>query len=582
MAEVGSVEYKAEVDTSGIGSDIGKTEKQIGDSVKKTEKSTSAAANLIASGYAAKISGAIINAGTDIASFGLQYAMQMEDYTTNFTTLLGNAEKAQELVGNLRDMAAKTPFGTSDLASASQTLLSFGVSAENIMPTIQQLGDVSMGNSERFQSLALAFGQVSSAGKMTGQDLLQFINAGFNPLNVIAQQTGESMEELRKRMSEGGVSAQEVAEAFALATSEGGQFYGAMDNASQTLSGRISSLKDDAAEAAGTLFESLIPAIETVVGWLSSAAQWISKNQQAATIIGGVILGLVATLSILSGVFSIASAAAAIFGVALNSAFLVVIIVIAVIAALVAAIIWLYNNWDSIYQKIQELNQKFNDWLYGLVDGIVQWFKNLWNGLVQWFKDLWNGLVSWCQNTWNSIVNTFKNIWNGITGFFENLWNNILNFFKSIPGKVLQIGKDIVNGLWNGISSGWKWLQNKVSGLVDGLLGGVKKLLGIHSPSTEFAWIGKMSGKGMEEGIDTSFDDVNNLIKLRSAQFLADANVNFMGSLPHMEDYSRSIQLSGAIPRQPQVIEVPVSIDGREVARATAWYMGEQLPWEEM
>ena len=100
------------------------------------------------------------------------------------------------------------------------------------------LGDVSQGNKERFDSLTLAFAQVGSAGKLSGQDLLQFVNAGFNPLNEISKMTGESMAELKERMSAGGVSAEEVAEAFKHATSEGGQFYQAMEHRAKPLTGR--------------------------------------------------------------------------------------------------------------------------------------------------------------------------------------------------------------------------------------------------------------------------------------------------------------------------------------------------------
>lgn len=104
---------------------------------------------------------------------GVEYNAQMEAYQTNFAVLLGDEAAALEHVAQMREMAAKTPFGMEDLASANQTLLSFGMSAERSMEVMQQLGDISLGNKERFSSLSLAFAQVSSAGKLTGQDLLQ-------------------------------------------------------------------------------------------------------------------------------------------------------------------------------------------------------------------------------------------------------------------------------------------------------------------------------------------------------------------------------------------------------------------------
>lgn len=109
----------------------------------------------------------------EAAKAGVEYNAQMEQYESNFTVLLGDEAEALQYVSQMRQTAAKTPFGMEDLASASQTLLSFGISAEDTSAAIQMLGDISMGNADRFGSLSLAFAQVSSAGKLTGQDLLQ-------------------------------------------------------------------------------------------------------------------------------------------------------------------------------------------------------------------------------------------------------------------------------------------------------------------------------------------------------------------------------------------------------------------------
>lgn len=197
-----------------------------------------------------------------LGKVGLEYNAQMEGYITNFSTLLGSTEAAAKKVEELKQMAAKTPFGMEDLAKATQTLLSFGVEADKTKPILQALGDVSLGNKERFQQLALAFGQVSSSGKLTGQDLMQMINAGFNPLNEISKQTGESMEQLKDRMSKGAISAKEVEQAFISATSAGGQFYNGMEAASKTMDGMISTLKDNAKALVGEVFQPITNTIK--------------------------------------------------------------------------------------------------------------------------------------------------------------------------------------------------------------------------------------------------------------------------------------------------------------------------------
>lgn len=258
MAYDGTLKFDTRVDSSGFKAGIEK----IGSIAKTGLKTAATAIGAVSAAFSAGVVS------------GVKYNSQMEQYITSFGTMLGSAEKATSLVNNLKEMGAKTPFETADLAKGSQTLLAFGTAAEDLMPTLQMLGDVSQGNKERFDSLTLAFAQVSSAGKLSGQDLLQFINAGFNPLNEIAKVTGESMEGLRDRMSQGGVSADEVAQAFKQATSEGGQFYQAMEAQSQTFSGQLSTLKDNVSSFVGevtqgvnnTLKDEVLPMVN---GWLT-------------------------------------------------------------------------------------------------------------------------------------------------------------------------------------------------------------------------------------------------------------------------------------------------------------------------
>ena len=125
------------------------------------------------------------------------------------------------------------------------------------MPDLKMLGDISLGNKEKFNSLALVFGQVKSQGRLMGQDLMQMINAGFNPLMVISEKTGESMESLKDKMSKGQITYEMVADAMRTATSAGGQFYNAMDNQSKTLQGQFSTLKDSVQEFAGEVSQDL-------------------------------------------------------------------------------------------------------------------------------------------------------------------------------------------------------------------------------------------------------------------------------------------------------------------------------------
>ena len=209
---------------------------------------------------------------------GLDYNARMEQYTTSFTTMLGDQAKAQKLVNDLKLEAARTPFGMEDLAKATQTLMGFGMSAEESQVRLKQLGDISQGDAGKFESLTLAFAQMSSTGKLTGQDLNQMINAGFNPLEEISRKTGKSIGELKEEMAKGAISADMVADAFASATSEGGRFYGAMDAQSKTFSGQLATLKDGVDNLKGLLAGGLTTALAGTVmpmvnGWVDELTE---------------------------------------------------------------------------------------------------------------------------------------------------------------------------------------------------------------------------------------------------------------------------------------------------------------------
>lgn len=186
----------------------------------------------------------IVAAGTA----AIKSASDFEMLRTNIITLTGSVEKGGAKMKELADFAAKTPFETRDLVEATQTMMGFGISAEESSENLRMLGDVSLGNKNKLQGLTLAFSQIQSTGRLMGQDLLQMINNGFNPLTIISQKTGKSMAVLKKEMENGAISADQVTDAFKIATSEGGLFYKGMDQGSKTLSGSFSTLKDEAFE----------------------------------------------------------------------------------------------------------------------------------------------------------------------------------------------------------------------------------------------------------------------------------------------------------------------------------------------
>ena len=175
----------------------------------------------------------------------LKKAFDAEYALTSFKTMLGSLDAAKQHVAELKQFAAQTPLTFGDLSQASKTLLAFGADVKTVMPSLKMLGDLSLGNAEKMQSLSLAFGKVHSEGKLTGVTLKQMIVAGFNPLQEIADKTGASMDALKDQMEKGELSFNLVKAAMESATSEGGRFHNAMKEASQTGAGLFSTMEDN-------------------------------------------------------------------------------------------------------------------------------------------------------------------------------------------------------------------------------------------------------------------------------------------------------------------------------------------------
>ena len=235
---------------------------------KSTSKWTVAAGQMIAD-FAKQASSKL----AEVVKSGVDYNATMESYLTNFKVMLGSEEAAATKLSEIRKMAASTPFLLDDL-----TLLQFGIAADDTTGVLQRLGDISLGNAEKLQTLTRAYGKMSSAQKVTLENVNMMIDAGFNPLNQICDATGESMSDLYKRISDGKVSFSELEAAVEAATSQGGQFYNGMLEASQTFSGRMSTLKDNVSALTGELTSGLFAALgelvvklnEVVVSFLDS------------------------------------------------------------------------------------------------------------------------------------------------------------------------------------------------------------------------------------------------------------------------------------------------------------------------
>ncbi len=214
-----------------------------------------------------------IKAGFDmIASSHLgasiRAAFDFEKTITDFKVLTGSVDSARDHVEQLREFASSTPLTLDDLTAASKQLLSFGASIDDVIPNLKMLGDISMGDTQKFQGLSLVFSQVMAAGKLMGQDLMQMINQGFNPLTIMAQKSGKSIAQLKEEMSQGRITFDMVREAMVAATSAGGLFANSMQESSKTGHGLVSTLKDKVSDVLRTVGDSFMDLAKTKIGRL--------------------------------------------------------------------------------------------------------------------------------------------------------------------------------------------------------------------------------------------------------------------------------------------------------------------------
>lgn len=212
---------------------------------------------------------------------------EFQSMQTAIETLVGK-DVAGKLMPQIKELAKISPLTMTDMVGAEKMMLGFNIQAEDTIKYLKALSDLSMGESGKFNSLTLAFSQMSAAGKLMGQDLNQMINAGFNPLQTISEKTGKSIAQLKDEMSKGAISAKMVQQAFVDATSAGGKFYNMSENASKTINGQISMMQD----ALDNAFNEMGQKSEGVIMSGIQATTSLIQNYET---VGKVLIGLVAT-----------------------------------------------------------------------------------------------------------------------------------------------------------------------------------------------------------------------------------------------------------------------------------------------
>lgn len=485
----------------------------------------------------------VVDGAKKMVSAGLEYNQAMEGYVTNFTTMLGgNAEAANGMVGSLQKLASATPLAMSDLAGGAQTLLAFGVASDDVSGTLQRLGDISLGNADKMQSLARAYGKATAQGKLTGETVQMMIDAGWNPLIDICDQTGESMEDVQKRMAAGSISAEELTQAVNHATDAGGKFAGGMEAASKTVAGLTSTLQDNVNAMLGELMQpvsdamlsTLLPTAIDAVDQLTTAfedegidgfsrvagnliaslsAQLVSYAPQAIpaalAFIGALVTGLLLTTPDLTGT-AIELVGALLLGIADQLPG----IITAAMSALLG-IVGKITSPESITLLIQAAMQLMLALARGLIAAIPQLIDavpGIITNLVESFYAMLPEIIGVGIEIVIALASGLVSNAGHITAAVPRLVETIVRGFLAAVKSYWDIGKSIVDGIRQGIVEQWQRLKSDVSNLFTGLVDWIKKLLGIHSPSRVFADIGQNMAAGIGDGWASTIGNINRQI----------------------------------------------------------------------
>lgn len=541
-------------------------------------------------------------AGTAVASliaYGVNYNAQIEQLNTSFEVMTGSAEKAAEITERLKEMGASTPFETKDLAEVTQLLMNYGMEADTAIERMSMLGDISQGSAEKMQRIAMAYGQMSSAGKVSLEDIKQMIEAGFNPLSEISQTTGESMASLYDRISKGTISIDEITASMERSTSEGGKYFRSMEKQSKTLNGQISTLKDNFSSLAGTLANdvsgklssSILPEINQLISDMETAFKEDGVTAMIEVMANGIttmLVNLVAQLPqfIQTGTMIIQSL---LNGISSNKELLVTSVISAINELINAFISMLpqilqlgieliIQLINGIAQQAPELIPQIIDCLLLMVDTILNNLDLLVDAGINLIMSLADGLIDALPNLIDKIPIIIDKLLMALANNLPKLMSmgielliklgvglikaipqliskvpqiitSLVTAFGKYVSKMGEVGLDLIKGLWNGINDAKDWLMDKISGFFGGVVDSIKNFFGISSPSKLFFEIGGYVDEGFVEGIDSMENDIHKQIDSTfgtGLDYLYNGYENFNMNIPdlnYINDYNRVIYL---------------------------------------
>lgn len=422
----------------------------------------------IMAGVFSKLYAAALSATEGFISSGIEYNAQIEKYTTGFTNMLGSAEAAQQVMSQIQEDAAKTPFDVESLTKANQYLISAGENASYARNTIMALGDAvsaTGGGNDELNRMSQNLQQIANTGKATAADIKQFAYAGIDVYGILADYTGKSTAEVQKMT----ISYDLLTQALQAASEEGGRYYNSMDTQSQTMNGRVSTLKDNVKQLAGLMTGDLSSGIGVAIGKLNDM---VVAAQEAYKLDGW--SGLIGKITGLTTVIDKAKSSA----VGLKAVF----------DALKSGEIGIFHgDWDSVYQKAfnnDYQNKKAgkkdtNYWKeygerlkkqYGVKETNSSSITTSPSGSSTGKKSRSSGSKSTTETVISSIsstaTTTAQNALGTVTTSIQTLTEKVKDSAGKIKDRITETttttGKEMVNG----VATTFKQVETKVNGTV--------------------------------------------------------------------------------------------------------------------
>lgn len=506
MANVRDLLVRINGDASGLKKALGEVEKDTTQAEKgqsafgKTMGGVAVAGKLVA--------GAALAAGTAIAGagvLGIKSAGDFEQSRIAFEVMLGSADKARKMMGEIADFAKSTPFELPEVVAGSKQLLAFGVAQENILPTMRRLGDIAAGVGVPVGQLTNVFGQVKVAGRLMGQDLLQFTNAGVPMIEALSKVMGKPQEEIKKLVEQGKVGFPEVEKAIMSLTDNGGKFGGMMEKQSQSFSGVVSNIKDGFGQilrsavgiskegdiVEGGIFDrvkdaamKMMPVVQKVAEEIGPAVmrgfEMAGKGIQVAVdwlqklwdIVSPYILPSVRAL-VDAFQTQLLPALQRLWNIVGPYVIPTLKVLGVILGGVIVAAVWIIINVLNVLFKVL-------GWLINIFIEIGQrvvWFVNL---VIDYFKILWN----FWSTVFEAIFTIAKVIFMAIAVVIATVISVIMAVVGPIAefiGNIFRKGWEIVSGVWNGVA-GWFGRQ------FDGLKGALDKVTGWITAPFEAAW----------------------------------------------------------------------------------------------